>query len=353
VTQEVAIMKAVVLRNPGEYGVEHIEKPACPADGLLLRVKFCGLCGSDLRTLISGHRNVRLPAVIGHEVSGIVEEVGADYRGEYGVGDALAVAPNVYCGRCGFCRMGQLEFCENIRELAQQWPGGFAEFMAIPAEALRLGTIQFVPEGLGMEHACVGEPPSSCINAQEKIDVHLGDAVLIIGAGPIGSIHISIARARGAARVFIADINASRLALSEAFGPDATIDSSKVDLVDEIRRLTGGVGPDVVITANAVPITQIQAIAAARKGGRIALFGGLPHDKSIVEVDMNRIHYSALSVIGTTGFAPRHHIQSLELMRSGRIPADKLVTHILPLDDFSAGVDLARAGEAMKVVFQI
>ncbi len=347
------MMKAVVLTAPGSFGVQHIQRPACPEDGLVIRVAYCGLCGSDLRTLFSGHKNVALPAVIGHEVSGTVVEVAKNYRGEYGLGDPLAVAPNVYCGRCGFCRMGRYEFCEDFRELAQQWPGGFAEYMALPAEALRLGTIQRVPPGLPMEHACVGEPPSSCINAQEKLGVGLGDVVLIIGSGPIGSIHICVAKARGAKRVLIADINQSRLDMVRAFEPDETINASQVDLVEEVRRLTGGVGADVVITANPVADTQVQALSAARKGGRIAFFGGLPHGKSVVPLDTNLIHYRGLTVVGTTGFAPRHHIQSLELMASGRIPGGKLVTHVLPLDEFPQGVALAREGRAMKVVFQI
>lgn len=346
-------MKAVVLNAPGDFVVQQVEKPSCPVGGLLLKVLYCGLCGSDLRTLFNGHKNVKLPAVIGHEVSGEVVEVGPEYRGDFKVGDQLGVAPNVYCGKCGFCRMGRYEFCESIRELAQQWAGGFAEYMAIPAEALALGTIQKIPEGLPPEYACVAEPPSSCINAQEKLDVKLGDTVLIIGAGPIGSIHICVARARGAKKVFIADVKASRLEMTKAFGPDATIDSSKVDMIEEVRRLTDGAGPDVVITANPVAATQLQAIEVARKGGRIAFFGGLPHGNSTVPIDSNIIHYKGLSVIGTTGFAPRHHIQSLELMQSGRIPGDKLVTHILPLDEFSKGVELARAGEAMKVVYKI
>jgi L-iditol 2-dehydrogenase len=346
-------MNAILLYAPGDFRVARIEKPACPEGGLLLKVSYCGLCGSDLRTLFNGHKNVILPAVIGHEISGIVEEVGKSYTGEYKKGDSLAVAPNVYCGRCDFCRMGRYEYCEGLRELAQHWPGGFAEYIAIPAEALRLGTIQYVPNGLCMEHACVAEPPSSCINAQEKLDVRLGDTVLVIGAGPIGSIHTCVARARGAKQVLIADVAASRLEMSKAFGPDDIIDSSKADLVTEALRLTGGSGPDVVITANPVAVTQIQAISAARKGGRIAFFGGLPHGASVVQLDTNLIHYKGLSVIGTTGFAPRHHIQSLDLMRTNRIPGDKLVTHILPLADFSAGVALAKEGKAMKVVFRI
>lgn len=344
-------MKAIVLESPGEYRLREIEKPSCPDEGILVKVEYCGLCGSDLRTLRSGHRHVKLPAVIGHEVSGHVVETGKLYRGPYAVGDTLAIAPNVYCGECEFCRMGKLEFCENIRELAQQWAGGFAEYMAIPPEALRLGTIQRVPEGMPLQYAAIGEPPSSCINAQEKLDVRMGDTVLIIGTGPIGSIHICVAKARGAKKIIVADVLQSRLDICRAFEPDHLVNASEVDLVEEVRRLTGGKGADVVITANPVAATQVQAIQVAKKGGRIAFFGGLPHGGSDVTIDTNLIHYKALTVIGTTGFAPKHHILSLDLISAGKIPGEKLVTHILPIEEFHQGVQLAVEGKAMKVVF--
>lgn len=346
-------MNAVVLHGPGDFRLEQVDKPVCPVDGLLLKVKYCGLCGSDLRILFNPHKNVKYPAVIGHEITGIVEEVGKNYDEEYVKGDALAVAPTVYCGKCDFCKMAKFEFCESIREIAQHWPGGFAEYTAIPKEALKLGAIMKVPEGMDMAHACIAEPPSSCINAQEKLQVGLGDRVLIIGAGPIGNIHACVARARGAKQVIISDIFDDRLEMSRQFNPDHVINSKTVNLEEEVLRLTEGKGPDVVITANSVATTQVQAINIARKGGRIALFGGLPHGKSTIDMDTNLIHYKALSVIGTTGFAPRHHILSMDLMRSGAIPGDKLISDIMPLSDFAKAVEKAREGKAMKVVFRM
>lgn len=346
-------MKAVLLRGPEDYVVTEREKPACPEGGLLIKVAYCGLCGSDLRTLRSGHKNVALPAVIGHEVSGIVAETGPRYEGEFRPGDAVCVGPNVYCGTCEFCAEGRPEYCENIRELAQQWAGGFAEYMAIPKDAVENGVMERVPRGLPMEYAAVAEPPSSCINAQEKLDVRGGDSVLIIGSGPIGSIHVAVARARGAKAVYVADISDDRLELVKQFGADAVINSGRTELVDEVMRLTEGRGVDVAITANPVAKTQVQAIQAAKKAGRIAFFGGLPHADSIVALDANRIHYKGLTVMGTTGFAPRHYRTALEYISKGLIPAEKLVTHVLPLDEFVRGVELAREGKAMKVVFKI
>lgn len=344
-------MKAMVIHSPGDYGIEEVSVPECPEGGLLIKVVACGLCGSDLRTLSSGHNNVTLPWIIGHEVSGEVVEVGRGYRGPYKKGDLLAVAPLVYCGECEFCINGQYEFCDNIRELAQQWYGGFAEYMAIPEESLKLGTIQKVSQDLDPVIAAVAEPVSSCINAQEKGEVGFEDTVVIIGAGPIGCIHTSLAKAKGAKQVIVADVFDDRVKMCEPFGPDVTINALKVDLVEEVKRLTNGKGANVIINANPVGETQVQAVEMAKKGGRILLFGGLPKDSSKPGIDTNIIHYRGLHLIGTTAFAPRHHLSALSLMKSGKIPGDKLVTHRLPLSDFTRGVRLAKEGKALKVVF--
>ncbi len=345
------LMKAMVIRAPGEYCVEKVKKPQCPEKGILLRVLACGLCGSDLRTLKSGHRNIVLPWIIGHEIAGLVVETGSEYRERFKAGDRLAVAPMVYCGTCNFCIGGRFELCENPREIAQHWSGGFAEYIAVPEEALAHGTIQPVPDGLDPIIAAVAEPASSCLNAQEKGAVGLGDTVVIIGSGPIGCIHTSIAKARGASKVIISDIFDERLEMCEPFGPDLAINASRVNLVEEIKRVTGGKGADVVITANPVPETQVQAIEMARKGGRVLLFGGLPHGRSKPGIDTNLVHYKGLSVIGTTTFAPRHHLLAISMMNEGRIPGDRLVTHVMPLTEFKKGVELASAGKALKVVF--
>ncbi len=344
-------MQAVVVRAPMEFAVETVPAPAVPEGGLLLKVKACGLCGSDLRTLRVGHRKVTFPWIIGHELCGQVVEVGPDYRGHWQAGDLLAVGPLAYCGACDFCLDGEYELCENYREIAQAWPGGLADLVAIPAEALTLGTIGRVPEGVEPAFAAMAEPISSCIHAQEKGQIGLGDTVVIIGTGPIGCIHISLARARGASKIFVVDIVEERLKLAQAFEPDGLINAAETDLVQEVARLTDGQGPDVVITATPAPIAQVQAVEMARKGGRILLFGGLPKHDSKPGVDMNIVHYNSLHLIGTTIFAPRHFRVALKLVASGRIPLDRLITHRLPLADFERGATMALEGRVLKAVF--
>jgi L-iditol 2-dehydrogenase len=347
-----AMMNAAVVRAPMDFDVEPAPLPEAPAGGFLLNVKACGLCGSDLRTLRSGHYKVKLPYIIGHEICGVVAETGPGYAGPWQVGELLSMGPVVYCGHCDFCLEGQFELCENYREIAQSWPGGMAEWMAVPPEAVRLGVIERVPVGVDPGNAAIAEPISSCLNAQERGQVGLGDTVLIIGSGPIGCIHIALARLHGADKIIIADINAERLRLAEPFAPDAVIDASKADLVSEVRRLTNGRGPDVTVTATPAPVAVVQAVDIARKGGRILLFGGLPKDDSKPPVDMNLVHYRALSLIGTTTFAPRHYRLAVKLVSSNRIPVDKLITHRFPLSEFKRGAMMALEGKVLKAVFE-
>jgi L-iditol 2-dehydrogenase len=345
-------MKAVVINAPGDYGVYEVDKPVCPDGGMLVKVIACGLCGSDLRTLRSGHHRVKLPFTVGHEISGQVVQLGTDYKGKWATGDKLAISPLVYCGKCDFCMEGKYELCNNYKEIGQHWKGGLAEYIAIPDEAVERGTIQKIPDGLDPVHATLVEPLSSVVNAQEAGNVGLGDVVVIIGAGPIGTFHVELARARGAEKVIVIDISDHRLKLMEQYHPDYLINSTKTDPVDEIRQITRGYGADVVITANPSPDAQVQAVQMAKKGGRILLFGGLPKDNSVPGIDMNIVHYNALHLIGTTIFSPRHNHTALKLIAGGRISAEKFISHIMPLDNFVEGAKLALEGKARKVVFK-
>jgi L-iditol 2-dehydrogenase len=344
-------MHAVVIRAPMDFSLEEVPIPAVPAGGFLLEVAACGLCGSDLRTLRAGHLRVKFPWILGHEICGTFIEAGKDYAGPWKRGDVLAVGPVVYCGTCEFCVAGRFEYCENYAEIAQKWPGGFSEYVAIPAEAVRLGTIRLSPPGLDPAFAAITEPISSCVHAQEKGNVGLGDTVVIIGAGPVGCIHACLARARGAFKVILVDIAKDRLDLAAAFQPEACIDSSKEDPVDAVRRLTNGKGAEVIITANPAPIAPVQAVRMAKKGGRILLFGGLPTQESTPPVDLNLVHYQGLYVIGTTTFAPRHQKVALDIAAAGLIPMDRIVTHRFPLAEFKAGATLALEGKVLKAVF--
>jgi len=344
-------MKALVYKGIKELVLEEVETPSCPSDSILLRVKACGFCGSDLRTYYFGHRNVTPPWIIGHEVAGEIVEVGENID-SYRVGDRLAVAPPVYCGKCYFCGKGLYYLCENIKEIAQHWPGGFAEFMVIPPEALKYGNVNFIPEGMSFEEAAISEPPSSCINAQENAQIKMGDTVTIMGAGPIGCFHLQIARARGALKIIVMDILKKRLELVKRFSPDLIIDNSREGYIKKVMQVTDNLGSDVVIVACPSAKAQMDSLKIVRKGGRVIFFGGLPHGKSLASLDTNLIHYKALFVLGSTTFSPQHNKMALRLISKGKIEAKKYITHTFPLEDFKEAIQVIEKGEALKVILK-
>mgnify|MGYP006285236119 CR=1 FL=1 len=345
-------MKAMVIHAPMQYEVTDVPVPEPASGELRLKVEAVGLCGSDLRTIRSGHKHVQFPWTLGHEICGTVEALGDDFEGPWNVGDRLSVGPNTYDPADPYCVEGRHELSEEIREIGQAWKGGFAEKMIIPRESVLMGNLLPAPAQLDSIYAAIVEPGSSVIHAHEKANTHMGDTVLIMGAGPIGCLHVAVARASGAEKVFLADLVEKRLELAAAFEPDALINMKEKDLAQEVRQLTGGAGPDVVITANPAPSSQVTAVELAAKGGRVVLFGGLPHDDSKPGVDMNLVHYKNLTLVGISKFAPRHFRRSLQMLASGRIPGEKLVTHVLPLSEFDKGVRLAMNGEALKVVYK-
>ena len=351
-------MKAALLTDKRTYEVREVPDPAVPRDGLVLRVEACGVCGSDVRrwregppvgegslTGISG-------IIAGHEIAGTVIGVGKDVD-EYELGDRLAVAPDIHCGECFYCQRGLYNLCDSLHYLgiSPGYPGGFAEKLQLTDEVLRLGIVHRVPEGLSSRHAALAEPVSSVLASHAKGGTDLDDTVAVIGAGPIGCIHIAVAKARGA-RVIVSQRSATRRKLAEAFNPDAVIDPTREDFIDRVRALTEGRGADTVICANPVAETQAEAVLASRKGGRVVLFGGLPKADPTTTLDGNVIHYGEIEVVGAFSYHPTIHALALDTLKRGLIPADELITHTFTLDKISEAFDVASSGRGLKVLIQ-
>jgi len=343
-------MNAVLIRAPMNFGVVQIPVPEIPIGGMLLKVNACGLCGSDTRTLRSGHHRITLPWVIGHEISGVVIGKGPNSKAAWEIGTPLAIAPIVYCGTCDFCQKGLLELCENYREIGQAWPGGMAEYIAIPEEAIQLGVIQPIPAGLDLAQAAISEPISACLHAIELSAIQKGQTVVIFGAGMVGCTLLQLAHLNKAGKTIIIDVHNVRLGVAKTFDPDYSLNPISCDVVKEIMQITSGKGADLVFTATAAPIVQVQAVEIARRGGRVLIFAGLPVEQAKQNIDMNKVHYKGLHIIGTTIYAPRHQKIALELIASGKLNVEKMITRF-PLKEFERGASLAMHGKIIKAVF--
>ena len=344
-------MKAAVYYGKKDLRIEEVDYPECPPGGVILKPKYVGICGGDVRNYYQGTHKIKPPMVTGHEFAGEIVETSKDHD-KYQVGDRLAGAPIVYCGTCLYCQNNMITMCENLREIGFQFPGGFQEYMPITKEAFERGLVVPMPEGLSYKHAALFEPPSSCIYAQERADITVGDKVAIFGAGPIGCMHIQIAKLRGASRVIMIDISKERLEMSKTFGADEYIDGSTTDVPERVKEIVGSCGVNKVIVAAPSTAAIEQSLEIVQKRAVIILFGGMVRGHSIANLDANIIHYNDISVVGHFGQERRHVILSLELIQEGKISADKLITHILPLEKILEGFELVADKKALKVLIQ-
>lgn len=342
-------MKAAFLTAPETLEIRDVPEPAVPAGGLVLQIKACGICGSDLRRWREGPPEGSGGVTPGHEASGVV--IAVDERcARFKVGDRLAIAPDVHCGRCTYCQRERYNLCDHLRfvGITAGLPGGFAERMALTSEILDNGIVNPMPEGLSFAHAALSEPSCSVLATHDRAGTREGDTVVVIGAGPTGCLHISVAKSRQA-RVVVIQRSKTRQELVRRFDPDLVVDASD-DVVARVRKFTGGLGADIVICANPVAETQRQAVDMVCKGGKVLLFGGLPKADPMTTLDGNKIHYGEIEVIGTFSYHPRVHRQALDLLARGTLPADKIITHQFPLDEIERAYQTAAAGDALKVL---
>jgi len=354
-------VKVARLYAPGDLRVEDLPVPEAGPGDLIIRVRTCSTCGTDAKIFRFGHHHISLPRVLGHEVAGEITEVGPEVEGHDGesqdgkgwsVGDRVQIIAAIPDGVCFFCRRGQHTVCEDLESIGYQYDGGFAEFMRVPGKVLAVDGVNKVPEHVPFEEASLTEPLACVLNGQELAQVGEGDVVVILGAGPIGCLHVRLARARGASTVVLVDVNQGRLDLAARAEPDVSIDSTKDDPIDAVRKMTDGRGADVVITATGVGQAQEQALEMAAPRGRVSLFGGLPKDDSTIRFDSNLVHYGELSVFGAYGSAPRHNREALSLIADGKVRVDDLITHRMPLADVHRAIETVISGDGLKVVIE-
>jgi len=345
-------MRAVIYYAPGDIRVEEIEKPECGRGELLVRVDACAVCGTDLKSRQHGNPRINAPLVMGHEFTGIVETVSPEAVGGFEPGDRVVMATSIACGVCFYCGRGWRNLCESLAPMGFSYPGGMAEYVAIPSLALEGGHVIKVPPHVDATCAALAEPVSCAVNSVQKCGVQQGDTVLVMGAGPLGLLNALVARAAGASTIFLSEPNPLRRQQAEPFGLDRILDP-EVDGVSEIvRDATGGRGADVVIVAAPAVPPQEQALAIVRRHGTVNLFASLPVGKSMLSIDSRMLHYGEIRLIGSSDSTPEHVRAAAAMIASKQIPVEKVVSHCLPLDEIEYAFELMRSGEALRVVLR-
>jgi L-iditol 2-dehydrogenase len=342
-------MRVARFHAPGDVRLEDAPEPTAGPAEVKIRVRACSTCGTDVKISRFGHHHIHPPRVMGHEIAGEVVEVGAEVEG-WAAGDRVQVIAAIPCGDCDFCANGQMNICPNQVSMGYHFDGGFAEYMVVPENVLKVDGLNRIPENLSFEEASVAEPLACALNAQELVKINPGDDVVVVGSGPIGCLHVRLARSYGAKRVFLVELSRERLDLAaEIVHPDAAICSQEADAIAKIRELTDGRGVDVAITAAASGKAQEDALQMLARGGRISFFGGLPKDNPTITLDSNLVHYSELTIVGANGSSPDHNKRALQLIADGKVPVNDLITHRLPLEQVLDGIGIVSRGEAIKV----
>lgn len=344
-------MKAAVFEGLEQMAVKDVPDPELPDDeSLILKVHACAVCGSDIRIFHHGNPRVTPPQVIGHEIAAEVVAVGPKVA-RFKVGDRVATGADVPCGECRWCREGLGNNCATNYAIGYQFPGGFAQYMPVNSMTVRYGAVHHIPPELSFDEATLAEPLGCCINGLELSNLHLGDTVVVIGAGPAGCMLMRLARWQGALRVLAVQRSRARLAYARRLGgADVVICTQDADPVESVLRATNGEGADVVITANASVQTHMQALRMVANRGRIVLFGGLPKGSPSIPLDSNLVHYKELLITGSHGSVPRHHRLALEILARGVVNAEDYITHRFPLDRIKDAFATAEGHQGMKVV---
>jgi len=342
-------MKAAVYLGKEQLIVQEVSEPVLEPGEVLLEIDACCVCGTDLRTYRHGDKKIIPPRILGHEFSGRVIESRAD-GANVQVGDRVVMYIVIVEGTDRYVEMGRENLSTRRTTMSYHHDGAFAPRMKVPARAVSQGNLFKVSSDISPDLMSLAEPLGCCMNAHSRLGVGLKDTVAVIGAGPIGIMHATLARLQGAQKVFVLDNNPARLAMAGRFDIDAAIlVESGGQHREEVSRLTGGTGPDVVVVAVSSAAAQNDALEIAARAGRVNFFAGLPKSNPIAPLDVNQIHYKELVVSGSYSEKKSDFQAAFALLHSGRFPSDKIITHRLPLNRIEEAFPLMESGEALKV----
>lgn len=337
-------------------GINKIQLKTQPIPSLndgevLVQVKACSICGSDLRIYKNGNARVEKGTIIGHEISGIV--IASQNNPNFNPGDGVAIGADVPCDECNHCISGNPNCCDINYAIGHQFEGGFSEYIILNKLTAQSGPIQKIPSHVSHSQAALAEPLACCINGYERCGNRNFNSVVIFGCGPIGMMLGLLGKHYGAKTVVVIDPNESRLELAKSIGAcDFALESYDPNLIDTVKNLTDGIGADRVFTACPVASTHEIGIKMLAKRGVINLFGGLPSSETNISLSSNEIHYKEASITGSHGSTPKQHAQALRMISDGSVDLRRLITHSFKLTQIEDAYNLALSGKCLKVLIE-
>lgn len=337
-------MTAAVYYARDDIRVETVPKPRIEQDEILVQMRACGICGSDL---MEWYCSQRAPLVLGHEPSGIVIDAGHEIQ-EVQVGDRVFVHHHVACLTCHSCRQGDFTMCDQFQQTHIQ-PGGFAQYFKVPAPNVHLDTLK-LSDAISFEEATLIEPIACCIRALTKCRIHPKDRIAIIGAGPAGIIHTMLARNYGANQIIVSDFVEYRRNAAKRGGANIAIDPRKENVAMKVQEITDGMGADIVVVTAPNVQAILDGIESCRKGGTLCLFAPTPPD-TLMQLSPHRLFFSEIQIIPSYSTSHLETRTALELISQQKVNTKELITHRFPLTQTQEAVALATKGEnCLKVV---
>jgi L-iditol 2-dehydrogenase len=333
-------MKAAVLHAPGDLRVEEVDTPERPFGGLLLRTRICALCSTDLHMIDHGERDLVLPRIIGHEFVGEVVDSDAD---GFKPGMVVQLYPGIACGTCRSCLKGMHNHCENGLVYGFDHHGGMAEYVSVPSASISIGGVNPIPDGMRYDVAVLAEPLSCCINAQGPKPV--GEAVIIVGGGPMGCIHAILARLNGAKIVMIIESFPSRAEMAWRTGADSVLPPE--DPEREVGRLTGGRGADlIVLTTNGVEVNDVLPLLAHR--GRVCLFSNPRERGERLCLSKDLMFYRENAVFGSFGSTSAQCREAMGMLESEGDRFGWIISCKAHIDKLEAAMEHMRERKGLK-----
>lgn len=335
-------MLANLLLSPGKLKLEEIRTPI-PSDGeILVRIKSALTCGTDLKAFIRGHPMIPMPTVFGHEFSGIVEQAGRGVK-KFSRGSEIMAVHSAPCDRCYFCRKKLFNLCEKIMETKVL--GAFAEFVLLPKHVVK-HNVFLKPASLSFAEAAFLEPLSCVVHSINSVNLSRGNTAVIIGAGPIGLLHLMVLKTKGMKAVVV-EKRPKRVKKARELKADCVINPEKDNVINRVMKYTGNNGADIVFECTGVSDVWESSVWMLRKGGTVVLFGGC-RQGSQVTYDAGRIHYDEITLKGIFHFTPQDVAQAYKLLVNGKIKVKGLISGEYPLYKLKTAFDRLASGDGIK-----
>jgi len=342
-------MKACVFHGPGDVRVEERQRPRPGRGEMLLEMRATGICYSDIR-VYKGEKKARAGVIPGHEPVGVIAALGEGVDG-FRTGQEVAVCPILACGACFFCRRGYRNRCPQRTTLGYDDDGGLAEYMLVPAAVIRVGHVFPLPAGLPPSRATLTEPMACVLNSLETCRLAAGGSLVVVGAGPMGLLHVMLARQLGVATIIVAELMDERLAHARRWGADLCLNPERDDVTSQVLAATDGLGADAVVVSTGSSQAAVGSLALARGQGVVSLFGGFPPNTNI-PLDVNAIHYGEIVLTGSQNATSDQYRRALQLLT--RLPqAEEINTHPFKISDGPKAYSSRLAMDGLKslVVF--